>query len=90
MDEIFAYHGRGHAFMAIDVGARVRSATIEPVLDFGPARHADLHVERPFDQCTSRESQKKAVQVALAGRVAEIIHSGEPYHPGYGTEWAPD
>ena len=30
MSEISAYHEAGHAFMAIYVGARVRSVTIEP------------------------------------------------------------
>jgi hypothetical protein len=33
---------------------------------------------------------KKAVQVSLAGPVAEMIHSGDPYHPGLVAEWAAD
>ena len=28
--------------------------------------------------------------MALAGPVAEMIHSGEPYHPGFVAEWAAD
>ena len=31
-----------------------------------------------------------SVLVALAGPVAEMIHSGEPYHPGFVAEWAAD
>ena len=32
----------------------------------------------------------KAVLVALAGPVAEMIHRGEPFHPGIIPEWAAD
>lgn len=31
-----------------------------------------------------------AVQVCLVGPVAEMIYSGEPYHPGFVAEWAAD
>jgi hypothetical protein len=90
MSEVSAYHEAGHAFMAIYVGARVRSVTIEPDWDDGPARHADIQVEWPLDQFTDREFREKSVVVALAGPVAEMIHSGEPYHPGFVAEWAAD
>jgi ATP-dependent Zn protease len=90
MSEISAYHEAGHAFMAIYVGARVRHVTIEPDRDDGPERHADIQVEWPLDQFTNRELHEKSVLVALAGPVAEMIHSGEPYHPGCVAEWAAD
>ena len=76
--------------MAIYVGARVRCITIEPDWDDGPARHADLQVEWPLDRFTQRGLREKSAQVALAGPVAEMIHSGEPYHPGFVAEWAAD
>ena len=88
MDEVSAYHEAGHAFMAIYVGARVRRVTIEPDWDDGPARHADIQVEWPLDRFSERELQEKSAQVA--GPVAEMIHSGEPYHPGFVAEWAAD
>ena len=90
MSEISAYHEAGHAFMAIYVGAHVRSVTIEPDSDDGPERFADIQVEWPLDQYTDREFHEKSVLVALAGPVAEMIHSGEPYHPGFVAEWAAD
>ena len=90
LSEISAYHEAGHAFMAIYVGARVRSVTIEPDRDDGPERHADIQVEWPRDRFHGRELHEKAVLVALAGPVAEMIHSGEPYHPGFVAEWAAD
>lgn len=90
MSEISAYHEAGHALMAIFVGARIRSVTIEPNWDDGPQRYADIEVEWPVGQLTEREFHEKSVLVALAGPVAEMIHSGEPYHPGFVAEWAAD
>jgi len=77
MDEVSAYHEAGHAFMAIYVGARVRCVTIEPDWDDGPARHADIPIEWPLDQFSARELQERSAHVALAGPVAEMIHSGQ-------------
>ena len=90
MSEVSAYHESGHAFMAIYVGARVRCMTIEPDWDDGPARHADIQIEWPLDRFSERVHQEKSIQVAMAGPVAEMIHSGEPYHPGFVAEWATD
>ena len=90
MSEISAYHEAGHAFMAIYVGARVRLVTIEPDWEDGPARHADIQVEWPLEGFTDREFHEKSVLVALAGPVAEMIHRGESYHPGFVAEWAAD
>ena len=90
MSEISAYHEAGHAFIALHVGAQVRSVTIEPDHDDGPARHADIQIQWPCDQLTDRELRERLVLVALAGPVAEMIHSGEPCHPGMVAEWADD
>ena len=90
MSVVSAYHEAGHAFMAIYVGARVRCVTIEPDWDDGPARHADIQVEWPLARFTERELQERSAQVMLAGPVAEMIHSGEPYHPGFVAEGAAD
>ena len=56
--------------MAIYVGARVRSVTIEPDWDDGPERYADILVEWPLGQFTDQELCEKSVLVALAGPVA--------------------
>lgn len=39
---------------------------------------------------SNREFAEKAIQVSLAGPVAEMIYSGDPYHPGLIAEWAAD
>lgn len=90
MSEVSAYHEAGHALMTIHVGARVRSVTIDPDWDDGPKRYADIQVEWPIDRFTERELCEKSVFVALSGPVAEMIHSGDPYHPGTVAEWAFD
>ncbi len=90
MTELSAYHEAGHALMAIYVGARVRSLTIDPDWDDGPNRYADTQVEWPADQFSQRELEEKIVMVALAGPVAEMLQSGEPYHPGFVAEWSSD
>lgn len=90
LSEVSAYHESGHAFMAVRVGARVRSVTIEPDWDDGPKRYADIAVEWPVEAFTERERNEKFVLVALAGPVAEMIHTGEPFHPGFVAEWAAD
>ncbi len=90
MSELAAYHEAGHAFMAIYVGARVRSISIDPAWDDGPLREADIQVEWPARQFSQRQLREFAVCVALAGPVAEMIHTGEPYHPGFIAAWAAD
>lgn len=90
MSEVNAYHEAGHAFMAVYVGARVRSVTIEPEDDDGPARYADIQVEWPLRRFGARELREKSVLVALAGPVAEMLYTGEPYHPGFVAEWVAD
>ena len=90
MSEISAYHEAGHALMAVQLGARIRSITIDPAWDDGPARFGDAQIEWPAGACSERELCEKMVMVALAGAVAEMIYSGEPYHPGFVAEWAAD
>ena len=46
MPEVSAYHEAGHAFMAIYLGARVKSVTIELDWDDGPVHHGDVQ-EQP-------------------------------------------
>ena len=88
--ETTAYHEAGHVFMAIYFGGRVSSVTIEPDRDDGPERFGDTQVEWDLGRFTPRELHEKSVLVALAGPVAEMIHRGEPYHPGFVAEWAAD
>ncbi len=76
--------------MAVYVGARVQSVTIEPDRDDGPQRHADIRVEWPVDRMTRQEYLEKSVLVALAGPVAEMLYNGDPYHPAVVAEWSAD
>jgi ATP-dependent Zn protease len=88
--EITAYHEAGHAFMAVYLGARVRSVTIDPDRDDGPDRFGDTKIEWDRSRFSDREFHEKSAFVALAGPVAEAIHRREPYHPGFVAEWASD
>jgi ATP-dependent Zn protease len=90
VSDLSAYHESGHAFMALHVGARVHSMTVDPDWDDGPQRYADVQIEWPAGQFTEKEFHEKNVLISLAGPVAEMIHSGEPYHPAAVAEWSSD
>ncbi len=90
MDEINAFHESGHALLSILVGARVKHVTLEPDWDDGPERFAEIQVEWPLDQFSTKQLQQNMVMVALAGPVAEMLHTGDPFHPGHVREWAAD
>jgi len=90
VSEISAYHEAGHAFVAIFLGASVHSVTIDPDWDDGPKRHGDAQIEWKLSEFNERELCEKSILVALAGPVAEMIHSGDPFHPGFVAEWADD
>jgi len=90
VSDVIAYHEAGHALMAYLLGGQVRQVTIEPDHDDGPRRGGDTQIlwrrPAPGDKAFAQIS----VQVHLAGPVAEMIYSGEPYHPAFVAEWAAD
>ncbi len=90
MSELIAYHEAGHALMAALLGGEVRLVTIEPDNDDGPDRQGDTQVLWRRSGMSDREFAEKAIQVSLAGPVAEMIYSGDAYHPGMIAEWAAD
>jgi hypothetical protein len=85
-----AYHECGHAVMAVRLGGVVRYLTIEPPRDDGPDRFGEVQVIWQRQPCNAREHHNQLVLVALAGPVAEMIHRGEPLHPGFVAEWSSD
>lgn len=89
MSELTAYHEAGHALVALLLGGEVRLVTIEPDHDDGPLRSGDTQVlwRRAGGE---KQFAAKEVQVCLAGPVAEMIYSGDPFHPGSVPEWAND
>ncbi len=88
--ELTAYHEAGHAFMATYFGAKVQCVTIEPDDDDGPERFGDTQVIWRRSRLSDREFSERAIQVSLAGPVAEMLYSGDAYHPGLVAEWAND
>ena len=90
MDEVSAYHESGHVLMAVLSGAKVISVTIEPDFDDGPRRHGDTKIEWPVSMFSRKQLLEKIVRVTLAGPVAEMIHTGDPFHPGFVPEWKSD
>jgi len=90
MTELIAYHEAGHALIALLLGGKVKQVTIEPDNDDGPDRQGDTQVLWRRSADSEKEFANKAVQVSLAGPVAEMIYSGDPYHPGFVAEWAAD
>lgn len=90
MSETIAYHEAGHALVAYLLGGQVRSVTIEPDRDDGPERQGDTQILWRRRGVSDRDYAQAAVQVCLAGPVAEMIYSGDPYHPGLVAEWSAD
>ena len=88
--ELTAYHEAGHAFMAVYLGAKVRSVTIEPDNDDGPRRFGDTQIVWRMSRMSERQYRERAIQVSLAGPVAEMLFSGDPFHPGLVAEWVAD
>jgi hypothetical protein len=89
-DEITAYHEAGHVYLALHVGARVLSVTIQPDNDDQAERYGDTQVAWPSQPLSSRERREQGTLVALAGPVAEMIYRQEPFHPGMVAEWQAD
>ncbi|MCA9107842.1 MAG: hypothetical protein KDA83_20700 [Planctomycetales bacterium] len=90
MEEINAYHESGHAYMAVRVGARVLQVTLEPEWDDGPSRYADIAVEWPRESPPSRALIDRQLLVILAGPVAEMLYTGDKFHPAMVAEWRAD
>jgi len=90
MSELTAYHEAGHALVAFLLGGRVSQVTIDPDSADGPSRHGDTQVLWRPAGISDKEFAKITVKVSLAGPVAEMIYSGDPFHPGTVPEWAAD
>lgn len=90
MDELTAYHEAGHAVVAMQLGAAVLSMSIDPDDDDGPRRYGEIEIGWPSDEFDDLQIRQRSVIVALAGPVAEMIHTGEPFHPGLVAEWKED
>ena len=87
--ELEAYHEAGHAYMATLLGGRVTLVSIEPDDDDGPRRTGETQV-RWSRKLNEREVAQRALQVALAGPVAEMLYTGDPFHPAGIAEWQQD
>jgi ATP-dependent Zn protease len=90
MSELTAYHEAGHTLIALRLGGQVTQVTIAPDDDDGPLRSGDTQVLWRSTGISDKEFAQITVQVSLAGPVAEMIYSGDPYHPGAVPEWAAD
>ena len=89
-EEETAWHESGHALIAHYLGITVHSVTVDPDWDDGPKRTGDTQLAWDSDGQTALEFHGKRVMVALAGPVAEMHYTGEPYHPGAVAEWGGD
>lgn len=88
--ENVAYHEAGHALMATVMGAKVRSVTIEPDDDDGPQRQGDTQVIWRRKRSSEQEFRERCIRVLLAGPVAEMLYTGDTFHPGLVAGWAGD
>ncbi|MFN3191231.1 MAG: hypothetical protein ACE361_11955 [Aureliella sp.] len=90
MSETCAHHEAGHAVAAHCAGARVQLLTIDPEWDDDYLRHDGLiEVQWPAG-VSKKRLRDSSIAVALAGPVAEMIHTQEPYHPALVQAWSVD
>lgn len=90
MSELTAYHESGHAVVAHLRGGIVERVTIEPENDDGPERFGDTQILWRRSRMSDEDYAQRLAQVCLAGPVAEMIYSGDRYHPGLVAEWSAD
>ncbi len=64
--------------------------TIAPDDDDGPRRFGDTQIVWRRSRLTEQQLAENAVQVSLAGPAAEMIYTGDPFHPGMVAEWSAD
>ncbi|MBS0266344.1 MAG: hypothetical protein JSS02_30720 [Planctomycetes bacterium] len=76
--------------MAHLLGGVVHVVTIEPDHDDGPERSGNTEVRWRRSNLSDKEFAKRSIQISLAGPAAEMIYSGDPFHPGLVPEWAAD
>jgi len=88
--ELTAHHEAGHALVAIILGGEIQSVTIDPDRDEREHRYGDTAVLWRMTGRSDREYREHAIQVALAGPVAEMLYTGDPFHSGLVPEWAAD
>jgi hypothetical protein len=88
--ETVAYHESGHAYAAHWLGARVRIVSIDPESDDDRPRSGETRIDWQRGKWTECELRLKGIQIALAGPVAEMLYTGDPYHPGFIAAWRDD
>lgn len=88
--EQIAYHEAGHACMAYLLGGGIEFVTLEPDWDDGPARYGEARLYWDTSLMSRDDLLQNQIRVCLAGPTAEMIHNGEPLHPGTVPEWSID
>ena len=87
-DEVLtAYHEAGHAVIAYALGGTVHSVQLGGESDdWLPERFGDCRIHWEgvsHRQSLARRQRQREVLTILAGPVAEMIYSGQSYHPAH-------
>ena len=75
MSEITAYHEAGHAFVALQLGARVLSMTVDPEADDDLPRHGDTEIGWPQDEFSESYFTDLISFISLDGSGRVTLHT---------------
>ncbi|MEM9643612.1 MAG: cell division protein FtsH [Planctomycetota bacterium] len=90
-DTVSAYHEAGHAVVGYALGAKIDAVQLGGEADdFLPERFGECRVNWGRVDPNQDSQRQRELMTILAGPVAEMIYTGEKWHPAFFGPWQSD